>query len=270
MPNSFSKRNGIADLSVLDPKIISEALRNRLWNATSNYIDNFGYRPSRNDVIGSLWDVFFKQDLDSLKRGYTRHSQKYYHLDQVKLEFFNLEWNRTYDFLEFLLTFDHPNRKYFFEILNSIFNDEGAQYQIVNGIISPLISEVETDAIKNALESTLPPATNHLQRAFEKFSKRPTPDYLNSIKESISALEALVKTILVTPNGTLGELVDQLSIHPALKVGIKKLYGWTSAEGGIRHSEKEGQFLIDENEARYMLVQCSALVNYVSSKYEKK
>ena len=93
-------------------------------------------------------------------------------------------------------------------------------------------------------------------------------DYQNSIKESISAIEALARIVLNKPSATLGALVEQINIHPAFKKATKELYGWTSDEGGIRHAENGKELKIDEKEARYMLVQCSALVNYIISKNE--
>ena len=42
---------------------------------------------------------------------------------------------------------------------------------------------------------------------------------------------------------------------------MNKLYGYTSDEGGIRHSLLE-QSSIDEAEAKFMIVACSAFVNF--------
>jgi hypothetical protein len=55
------------------------------------------------------------------------------------------------------------------------------------------------------------------------------------------------------------------TLHPALAEGLSKLYGWTSDAEGIRHA------LMDEPslsfaEAKYMLVSCSAFVNYLTAK----
>jgi len=45
------------------------------------------------------------------------------------------------------------------------------------------------------------------------------------------------------------------------------MYGWTSDESGIRHADNNKKLKVDEKEARYMLVQCSALINYIISQY---
>ena len=61
---------------------------------------------------------------------------------------------------------------------------------------------------------------------------------------------------------------DTVGLHPALKKGFSSIYGYTSDEGGIRHA------MIDDNpcefdDAKYMLVSCSAFVNYLIMKASK-
>jgi hypothetical protein len=101
------------------------------------------------------------------------------------------------------------------------------------------------------------------------FSDRKSPDFRNSIKESISAVETLVKIATESDKGTLGELIKKLGVHGALEKAFSNLYGYTSDEGGIRHS------LMDEpnpafDDAKFMLVVCSAFVNFVQSKLKLK
>ena len=66
---------------------------------------------------------------------------------------------------------------------------------------------------------------------------------------------------------TLGDALKQLSkahsVHPALKAGLLNLYGYTNDSGGIRHAMTDG----DEPtfaEAKFMVITCSAFVNYIS------
>jgi len=51
-----------------------------------------------------------------------------------------------------------------------------------------------------------------------------------------------------------------------MKSAFSALYGYTSDEGGIRHAliEKNSQVQIED--ARFMLIACSAFVNYLISK----
>jgi hypothetical protein len=94
---------------------------------------------------------------------------------------------------------------------------------------------------------------------------RQNPDYPNSVKESISAVEAITKRI--TGENTLGAGLKKLqtaglNIHPALKDGWLKIYGWTSDENGVRHGAIDAA-TIDQTVAKYMLVSCSAFVSYL-------
>lgn len=54
-----------------------------------------------------------------------------------------------------------------------------------------------------------------------------------------------------------------------MESAFSKLYGYTSDEGGIRHAE--GLFVreVSFDEAKFMLVSCSAFVNYLIAEYSK-
>ena len=265
MINSFSERHGIIKPMSLNPNEMPIGLRNRLWNIIQDYIDGSGSVSDCNFVIQYLWDRFFKEDVDTLERD--RHSNRIY-INKIKEKFYGAEWYNVYDFIEFFLCTESYRKNNLIEKLNSVFIEERAQYKIIEGMITPLISGVEAEEVEKAIESKYSSASKHIKKALELYRKRPVADYQNSIKESISAIEALARIVLNKPSATLGALVEQLNIHPAFKKAIKELYGWTSDEGGIRHAENGKELKIDEKEARYMLVQCSALVNYIISKYE--
>ena len=64
----------------------------------------------------------------------------------------------------------------------------------------------------------------------------------------------------------LKKLDDSLNIHSALKSAYSKLYGYTSDKDGIRHSILEEPNL-SFSDAKYMLVSCSAFINYLIGKY---
>jgi hypothetical protein len=110
----------------------------------------------------------------------------------------------------------------------------------------------------------------HLHRALELLSDRKNPDYRNSIKESISAIESLVENTL-GQKGTLGELIKKLdseiTLHPALQKAFSSLYGYTSNEAGIRHAMMDSKEIFFED-AKFFLVICSAFANFVNAKVE--
>ena len=104
------------------------------------------------------------------------------------------------------------------------------------------------------------------------YSRKTNPDYRNSIKESISAVESTCQMIL-NNRETLGKALDKLKrsgidIPESLENGFDKIYGYTNSEDGIRHAMMEIPNLCEED-ARFMLVACSAFTNFLLVKYEK-
>ena len=112
----------------------------------------------------------------------------------------------------------------------------------------------------------------HLNSALEKYALRPNGDYRNSIKESISAVEGFCRE--KTGESTLGKALSQLEkkniiIPPSLKAAFSKLYEYTNhADTGIRHAlmDDDGKYTPTADEALFMLVSCSAFINYLESK----
>jgi hypothetical protein len=63
-------------------------------------------------------------------------------------------------------------------------------------------------------------------------------------------------------------ITDKIELHPDLKEAFYKLYGYTSDAKGIRHSLMEKPDL-DFEDAKFMLVTCSAFSNYLKEKARK-
>ena len=131
------------------------------------------------------------------------------------------------------------------------------------------MEEEEIKSIDKAIAKSEKLVAMHLRR-FSNFSlDRSNPDFRNSVKESISAVERVASLRTGEKHGTLGQLLKKLEsrieLHPALKNAFGSLYGWTSDDSGIRHalSEKE---TADFEDAKFMLVVCSAFINYVEGK----
>ena len=115
----------------------------------------------------------------------------------------------------------------------------------------------------------------HFKKAIECYSDRTFPDYENSIKESISAVEAMccIITGIDGSNSTLGKTLKKLKdkgvyVHPALESAFSSMYGYTSDENGIRHGGIDFTNAHEED-AKYMLLSCSAFVNYLIAKLSK-
>lgn len=152
---------------------------------------------------------------------------------------------------------------------NNILEEEVSAYRFINGKITPISNEIEMQEIENALKSPFKPIQIHIRQALELFSDRKNPDYRNSIKESMSAVEAICRLIVKDGKATLGDALEKVNItHPALKEGFKKIYGYTSDSEGIRHALSDESYISSED-AKFMLVACSAFINYLIEKSRK-
>jgi len=135
-------------------------------------------------------------------------------------------------------------------------------------------SEEEIAAIEQALAvpDSLKPVREHLKQSLTLLADKTNPDYRNSIKESISAVESLSKIVAKLPKTTLSPALAAIekktALHPSLKEAFQKLYGYTNDAQGIRHALMDEPSL-DIEDAKFMLVSCSAFVNYLVVKAQK-
>lgn len=160
-----------------------------------------------------------------------------------------------------------------FEAFNKEFEKEYVAYRFVNKKIRCLTDPIEIAAIEAAAKITANKVDEHINKALNFLSDRNNPDYENSIKESISAVEAMCNCI-AGENTSLGSTLKHLEkngviIHPALKEAFDKLYGYTSDASGIRHSGQIGGSSSTFEEAEFMLVACSAFINYLKGLLSK-
>ena len=151
--------------------------------------------------------------------------------------------------------------------INSCFEYHLVGFRFIESEITPVDSAIEASAIEDALNDAneIAGARHSLDRAVALISDRQNPDYPNSVKESISAVESVTRKI--AGRSTLGDGVKRLedggiAIHPALKEGWSKLYGWSSDEKGVRHGSIDAA-IVDQTMAKYMLVSCAAFVSYL-------
>ena len=161
-----------------------------------------------------------------------------------------------------------------YQSFNDIFEQERIGYRFVSKQIVPITDKIETHEIEQACRIPFNGARTQLQKALGLLSDREHPDYKNCVKESISAVESICKIIVGDDSATLGAALKRLKehgleIHPSLKEGISKLYGYTCDQGGVRHGEGEVESTVTFEEAKLMMVTCSAIVNYLVSEYGK-
>jgi hypothetical protein len=183
----------------------------------------------------------------------------------------NAKWHEVYDLVEFTLqTLPPIYAKPLMSRWNGLLEHENAGYRIVGGQVIDIVAPEEISEIETALSSGVHGVREHIRVALTCLSDREEPDYRNSIKESISAVESVCRLIGggQTLSDALKKLRDKISLHPALEKAFNALYGYTSDESGIRHALIE-QSAVDDADARFMLVACSAFANFMIAKATK-
>ena len=177
-------------------------------------------------------------------------------------EFFDSFWREK--------TYNPHSASEVYKYLNATFEKEYVGYRFVGNYITPITDEVEINVINETEHNECQIVQEHIIKAVSLLSDREKPDYENSIKESISAVEAICQVIL-NVNGkeaSLGNMLKKLEdegveIHPAMKQAFNILYGYTSDANGIRHAGNIGGPSSTFEEAKFMLVSCCAFINYL-------
>lgn len=267
----FSERKGYQKVSnVIQTDRMSDELRASLWNVLYLLKWNTERMPSSkqlaffNDMTyysAALWFMYFKRPAD------TRPRNPHETLQAIRAYFFECKWHDVYDFLEF--TLDYYNSDELNTAINNVLERELSAYHFIGGVFTNITDGHEVEVLEAALQDDdFPAAKAHLNRALELLSNRERPDYRNSIKESISAVESVARIVSDNPKATLGDALKAIErngkIHPSLKDAFLKLYGYTSDEGGIRHAMLEEPDL-SPADAKFILLSCTSFINYLKA-----
>ena len=275
----FSERYGYVKVSDV---IIRERITPEIQNAICTCFDKLEdyYR-----LEGGAYTDFEYIELEKyVWTKFLNQRLAYYHSnDDVLVNYIeapNNKWFRKLDLIEFSIKYiscrDNFHRtnaaKRFVDLLNSEFERLNYAYRIVGEEIVEITSEQEIQTIETAINKSPRNVQIHLNSALEKYAQRPIGDYRNSIKESISAVEAFCRE--KTGENSLGKALNKLKgegvVIPNLLISaFEKLYAYTNqGETGIRHAlmDDDENYTPTAEEAFFMLVSCSAFINYLSRK----
>ena len=277
----FSDRNNIDSIpKEMQIDDLDERSRKSIYNLWSEiYVEcrnacNYE-RGNWDEVINPIYTKLYNQTLGPLKS-----IKENALIAIIENTILNDKYNKIFDLLEYttklfeiVITYDTRilRRDSYYKRYNNLFEAEYIGYRFIDEIIVPITDPIEVQSIKQAFSDSYNKVREHLSKANRFLSDRDNPDYENSIKESISALEALAQIITKT-NGaqaTFGKmsekLVEQGVITSGMKAAFSALYGIASNCRGVRHSGNNGDEVSFE-EAKYNLVISTAFVNYVMSK----
>ncbi len=298
----FSIREGYInanDILSKNYKGMTEELKTSLWNKIYNLFhkyfsminefqtyENIFYK----EFAFKIWEEAIKKDIQKLKLnssslgGISLEAL----LMNFKKEYNALEWFRIYDVIECItknlqisLKLTHVRSSLFDEWINDVNNvleREFAPYRLLKekeGIVVPITNEKEIETVEQALYQSklkFTPVYEHLKKSIQHLSNREKPDYENAIKEAVSAIESLANLILgesSTLTALLQKLSSKLNVPKFIELQIKELYNWSSREP-IRHGTGESPNKIGQEEARFVIIEVSALINYLISKLAKR
>ncbi len=271
----FSEKYGYKPEKTIQHECMSDELRRRIWNLFSQTeIKAGGLVSKRLSQTMNGEPTIEEQIVDRM--GFlidptTKDLSAEAQLKSNILRFFS--WFEVYDFVDIHLSFlAKADRTKRIKQYNNLLEQEKAGYRIVAGEVAPITNESEIQTIEQAATTPYQSVNLHIKKALALYADIKTPDYENSVKESISAVEAMC-CIITGKDTTLNKAIEKLKnngvhIHPALEKAFVSLYAYTCDEKGIRHAGIE---FVDApaEDAKYMLVSCSAFVNYLIEKWSK-
>jgi len=250
-----------------------------------------GLEEASPELRTALWNVLhkpaFPEDQEHRERALAHARAMWNHMgwrtDQVPLlpyqmreslaaEWFSCRWPEFFDLIEFtartLATSAAPVRQQWFEMLNRILESRGCAYRFIAEQLVPLTNTAEATEVVRGAESAIPDVGAHIREAAKLLPPNAGANPRNSIRESIAAVEAALRHLNGNPSATLTEGLAVFEdkhgpLHPSLRQGLAMLYAYTADESGVYHPLIEETAGVTGDDARFMLVTCSAFTNYL-------
>lgn len=272
---SFSERYGYTKPNEI---IIRERLTVEIQNSVVNWLTILADQLNdstlfevplyNNDLDYNIWVFFLNEDISKFKWGETYAARMV-----VKG---NFDWYIKLNMIEYILEYiDNKlgveQKRYNIDFLNNEFTRHNFAYRIIGKNIMEITTEQHIKSIEEASSTDHNGVKTHLQTALQFMSAaQQEPNYRNSIKESISAVGAICREI--SGKNDLRSALSCLKnkgviIHPQMEDGFQKLYDYTNDKtSGVRHEILIDGYSPTADDAIYMLVICSAFVNYLNTK----
>jgi AbiJ N-terminal domain 4 len=250
-----------------------------------------GLEEASPELRTALWNVLhkpaFPEDQEHRERALAHARAMWNHLgwraDQVPLlphqlreslaaEWFSCRWPEFFDLIEFtartLATSVAPVRQQWFEMLNRVLESKGCAYRFIAEHLVPLTNTAEAIEVVRGAESAIPDVGAHIREAAKLLPPNAGANPRDSIRESIAAVEAALRHLNGNPSGSLTEGLAVFEekhgpLHPSLRQGLALFYAYTADESGVRHALIEETTALTGDDARFMLVTCSAFTNYL-------
>jgi len=262
----FSQRVGVRPPPTSGLEEASESLRTALWNLThlSVFPDSSDRAVEMRQNARSIWDhIGWRTD--------TVRWQAHNNRELLAEYWFRCDWPEFFDLVEHIADILHqrnPTSGKWYSAFNAVLEAQGCAYRFIGSQLAPLTNRTEVAEVVAASESAIPAVATHIRDSIRFLPPNVEISPRNSIKESISAVEAALKNLSGNPSATFKDGLTAFEakygeLHPSLRTGLLKLYGYTSDEKGIRHALIDEAAEVSLDDARFMLVACSAFANYL-------
>lgn len=211
--------------------------------------------------------------------------------DDTEAVLASLGWGKVYDFCERLhshLARDvgyHWNDEYqvttpkrdvqafIAEELQRLFLEEGLAFEFADGLVRRRgrkhTLDVSTKAQVVLGDARLAGARKHYEKAMQFFRNPAKPDYENTVKEAVCAVEAAGKALFpVAKAATLGDLsrwlvtTKDVSVPKALGQTFTGIYAYRSGGDGVGHGGAEGG-PATVKVAEFVLAICASQIIYL-------
>jgi hypothetical protein len=267
---TFAQAEGVEPLpKPLKLKEISQELRALLWGLIYDSMEEDCDRRTGH-IVGAWYaivrhkHVFFDHKmLDDFSRNFDSNK------NVVRSVIEHGDYVQVFDLLQYVLRHQScPDG--LAEGISAVLEQARAAYRLVDGdTIVPAVTEEEADAVQRAfadlLAGELHGARSHLRKASDAIN---SGHYADSVRESIHAVESVARSLDPKAGKTLEPALAALEsksvLHPALKQGFSKIYGYTNDEQGIRHALIDDAAAdVDIHDAVFMLGACASFITYL-------
>lgn len=282
LKGGFSERKGIKHFSdIVQVKDLNERTRNMIYSVISERFDAL-YIDYSNSLKDRFVEYLYKELFSKTERDIPMWGSEYDYnkvFNTIYAIIIEYDYTEIFTFIEGIIKFFDITDKVtyyrynykteFIEAISNVFKLENVNYRIIDEKITDIVDEQQISSIEETINNPYKEVSRHYSKAIEQLYS--LKDFDNSIKESISSVEAMCQILTKNSKATLGDALKLLKdkIHPAMESAFQKLYGYTSDANGIRHANGLGEGDSTFEEAKYMLISCSAFVNYLKENFEK-
>ena len=167
-------------------------------------------------------------------------------------------------------------REHFVSSLNSTLNKMNVGYRLLStGKFVNVHSDEEAEEIDKACSGPFAEARTHMENAVADFRNANQPNHANTVKEAISAVESIVTELTgkeiraglhqLAKEGILPDVRADSGGENSFVAALEKY--WTYANATSRHGRKKGVEPPDRDTARFLLVTCATLGNYITTRH---